>query len=73
VLQRQEAVLAGSGKEIATLKGRIAALDRQLHVLQLKSSGPSTPGSALCPTAHLIGAFLPRLVAAALHFILENL
>jgi len=42
VLQRQEAVLAGGGKEIAALKGKIAALDRQTHVLRLNSSGAST-------------------------------
>jgi hypothetical protein len=43
VVQRQEAILAGSGKEVASLKARIAALDRQTHELQLKSSGPPTP------------------------------
>ena len=39
MLQRQEAVLAGSSKEVAALKAKIAALERQAHVLQLRSSG----------------------------------
>ena len=56
VLQRQEAVLAGSSNEIVPLKEKIAALKSHAHEQQLECSGAQSFSMFWCFASGLLAS-----------------